>query len=74
MLLLVGKDGLVKRRAALGTDLQEIFSQIDTMPMRRMEMRQRAENVMQPPPALQRWTPTTHAGNIRRALTPDCVM
>jgi hypothetical protein len=54
MLLLVGKDGLVKRRAALVTDLQVIFSQIDAMPMRRIEMRQRGENGGQSQPALQR--------------------
>lgn len=38
-LLLVGKDGGVKRRAALDTDLRELFVQIDEMPMRRSEMR-----------------------------------
>lgn len=39
LLLLVGKDGGVKRRAALLTDLHEIFRQIDAMPMRREEIR-----------------------------------
>jgi hypothetical protein len=37
-LILVGKDGGVKRRAALDTDLADIFRQIDAMPMRRQEM------------------------------------
>jgi hypothetical protein len=38
-LILIGKDGGVKRRAPLETDLREIFLQIDAMPMRRSEMR-----------------------------------
>ena len=37
-LILAGKDGGIKRRAALDTDLAEIFAQIDGMPMRRREM------------------------------------
>ena len=37
--LLIGKDGGVKRRAGLNTDLSEIFLQIDGMPMRQQEMR-----------------------------------
>lgn len=41
VLVLIGKDGSVKRRAPLLSDLQEIFTQIDTMPMRRNEIRQR---------------------------------
>lgn len=35
MLLLIGKDGTVKRRAPRDTDLRDIFAQIDAMPMRR---------------------------------------
>lgn len=40
LLVLVGKDGGVKRRAPLLTDLRDIFRQIDSMPMRRDEMRE----------------------------------
>jgi len=39
LVILIGKDGGIKRRAELGTDLREIFLQIDAMPMRRDEMR-----------------------------------
>ena len=39
LLILVGKDGGVKRRAPLDSSLREIFLQIDQMPMRRDEMR-----------------------------------
>ena len=39
LMILVGKDGGVKRRATLDTDLREIFLQIDGMPMRRAEIR-----------------------------------
>jgi hypothetical protein len=39
LLVLVGKDGGVKRRAPLSTDLRDIFRQIDAMPMRRQETR-----------------------------------
>lgn len=39
VLILVGKDGGIKRRAGLDIDLREIFAQIDGMPMRRQEMR-----------------------------------
>ncbi len=39
LMILVGKDGGVKRRAALDTDLRDIFLQIDGMPMRRAEIR-----------------------------------
>lgn len=46
-LLLVGKDGEVKRRvqldAGLGAGLTPIFAQIDEMPMRRAEMRRKRE-------------------------------
>ena len=38
-LILIGKDGDIKRRAPLQTNLAEIFAQIDAMPMRREEMR-----------------------------------
>ena len=38
-LILIGKDGDIKRRAPLQIDLSEIFAQIDAMPMRREEMR-----------------------------------
>jgi hypothetical protein len=41
--LLVGKDGGVKRRADLDTDLRAILLQIDAMPMRRGEMRAKKE-------------------------------
>ena len=41
LLVLIGKDGDVKRRAPLSTDVQEIFTQIDAMPMRRNEIRER---------------------------------
>ena len=39
LVILIGKDGGVKRRAGLNTDLSEIFLQIDGMPMRQQEMR-----------------------------------
>ena len=39
VLILIGKDGDIKRRAPLQIDLAEIFAQIDAMPMRREEMR-----------------------------------
>jgi hypothetical protein len=38
LLILIGKDGGVKRRAPLATDLSELFRQIDGMPMRQAEM------------------------------------
>lgn len=40
-LLLIGKDGGIKRRAPLDTELRAVFEQIDAMPMRRDEMRER---------------------------------
>ncbi|MDW7690712.1 DUF4174 domain-containing protein [Flammeovirgaceae bacterium SG7u.111] len=43
-LLLIGKDGGEKYRKTKGFDLNEIFSLIDGMPMRRQEMRQRGKN------------------------------
>lgn len=42
--VLVGKDGGVKRRAALDEDLATVFGLIDTMPMRRREMAAQGEN------------------------------
>lgn len=39
LLILVGLDGGVKRRAPLDTDLRELFLQIDGMPMRRADIR-----------------------------------
>ena len=49
--LLIGKDGGIKRRAALNTDLSESLEQIDAMPMRRQEIRakQRAGLPVTPP-------------------------
>ncbi len=41
--ILIGKDGGIKRRAALETDLREILLQIDAMPMRRDEVRAKTE-------------------------------
>ena len=41
VLLLIGKDGTVKRKGSLATDLDAILRQIDAMPMRREEMRDR---------------------------------
>lgn len=40
-LRLIGKDGSVKRRADAAVPMTEIFAQIDGMPMRRREMRER---------------------------------
>lgn len=39
-LILIGKDGGIKRRGALSTPLVAVFAQIDGMPMRQIEMRQ----------------------------------
>ncbi len=39
-LILIGKDGGIKRRGALSTPLDAVFAQIDGMPMRQTEMRQ----------------------------------
>ena len=41
ILLLIGKDGTIKRRAPIDTDLRDIFAQIDGMPMRRNEIRRK---------------------------------
>jgi hypothetical protein len=38
-LILIGLDGRVKRRAALGSELREMFLEIDAMPMRQSEIR-----------------------------------
>ena len=38
-LILIGKDGTEKRRERVVTPLQPIFNQIDSMPMRKEEMR-----------------------------------
>lgn len=43
LVILVGKDGGIKRRAELNTDLREVLLQIDAMPMRRNEMRAKKE-------------------------------
>ena len=40
-LILVGLDGGIKRRGELETELQVVFEQIDGMPMRRQELRER---------------------------------
>ena len=37
-LILIGKDGTVKRRAEAVVSAQDLFNQIDAMPMRRREM------------------------------------
>ena len=44
LVILIGKDGGVKRRAALKTDLREIFLQIDGMPMRQEEIRAKKQS------------------------------
>ena len=41
--ILMGKDGGIKKRTALDTDLRETFLQIDAMPMRRNEIRAKKE-------------------------------
>ncbi len=43
LVILIGKDGGIKRRAELDTDLREVLLQIDAMPMRRDEMRAKKE-------------------------------
>lgn len=40
-LILIGLDGGIKRRGELDTELQAVFGQIDAMPMRRQELRER---------------------------------
>jgi hypothetical protein len=37
----VGKDGTVKRRSEAPVPLSQVFEQIDSMPMRQREMRER---------------------------------
>lgn len=39
-LVLIGKDGGVKRRETTPTNLADVFSQVDSMPMRQREMQQ----------------------------------
>jgi hypothetical protein len=41
LLVLVGKDGTVKRRSETPVPLNQVFEQIDSMPMRQREMRER---------------------------------
>lgn len=41
-LILVGLDGRIKSRAPLETSLDKVFQQIDAMPMRQQELRERA--------------------------------
>lgn len=41
--ILIGKDGGVKLERSVQTNLQDIFALIDSMPMRRQEMRQRSQ-------------------------------
>ena len=41
--LLIGKDGGVKLRRESGVELDEIFSLIDTMPMRQREIREKSQ-------------------------------
>ena len=41
--VLIGKDGGIKRRAALDTDLGDLLLQIDAMPMRRDEVEAKTE-------------------------------
>ena len=41
--ILIGKDGGIKKRAALDIELREILLLIDSMPMRRSEMRAKKE-------------------------------
>ena len=40
-LILIGKDGGVKRRAPLNSDLIDFFVQIDEMPMRQLEIKEK---------------------------------
>ncbi len=42
VLVLVGKDGEIKRRSPLTVDLSAVFEQVDAMPMRRQEIRRKA--------------------------------
>ncbi len=43
VVMLIGKDGTVKRRSEQPVALDDIFAQVDSMPMRQGEMRERAE-------------------------------
>ncbi len=42
--VLVGKDGVVKRRADSEQSLEDVFAQVDKMPMRRAEVQRRTSN------------------------------
>jgi len=48
--ILVGKDGTVKLRRLTPTPLRQVFSLVDSMPMRRREMRERKGEVPEQPP------------------------
>ncbi len=48
-LILIGKDGGIKQRAPLQTELEEIFARIDAMPMRREEMRRQRSSTRKIP-------------------------
>ena len=50
-IVLIGKDGEIKRRSPLTVDLASIFDQIDAMPMRQQEIRDKAASNQQVPPA-----------------------
>ena len=43
LVILIGKDGEIKRRTNLNTDLRDVFLQIDAMPMRGSEIRAKKE-------------------------------
>jgi hypothetical protein len=42
--ILIGKDGQVKLYRKLSADLEEIFAEIDRMPMRRWEIMEKAQD------------------------------
>lgn len=44
MLVLIGKDGTIKRRAPLDSDIRDIFLLIDEMPMRRTEIQEKLDS------------------------------
>ena len=46
--VLVGKDGLEKSRTTTAEELERMFELIDTMPMRRAEMRERGRSCAEP--------------------------
>jgi hypothetical protein len=47
--LLIGKDGTVKLRSAEVVTISEVFSLIDSMPMRRQEIREKEGGKVRPP-------------------------